>query len=213
MVDNFVDWFVSIINLLHEDEFAQALVAYLLSKDWLEAKQQTLVSPSSTYKWSLPPKGVLKLNIDGAFSATNLCGGAGFILQNDTGQVVHLGAKKNAASSPFCSEALALREAVDHIVDKDLDPICVEFDCKALVDAVQKKATCPDWHVGILVKELTAVFERCQELSLVYISCSGNMAADWLAKEALKGLFSGGWASFPPTLLFKILHSDVLGSS
>ena len=119
-------------------------------------------------KWLLPPKGRFKLNIDGAFSEANKSGGIGFILRNDAGEVVHMHADRCKANSSFHCEAKALREALNHVVDKDFGQVIVETDCKGLVEAVQGRSPAPDWQARVHVEEIARMFWRHQNLSLIF---------------------------------------------
>ena len=160
-------------------------------------------------KWLLPPKGKLKLNFDGAYSVSNKAGGIGFLLRNDAGEMRYMHAANCKANSPFHCEAKALLAAVEYVVDNESGQVLFESDCKGLVDAVLGRSSVPDWQARGLVDEIAAKFLKHQNFYLFFSPRTCNLAADWLAKNALKGLFRGGWTISPPTSLARILDEDV----
>ncbi|KAI4976829.1 hypothetical protein ZWY2020_050436 [Hordeum vulgare] len=64
-------------------------------------------------RWSKPPRGWTKLNIDGAFSANQRTGGAGMILRSDDGQIIYSSCRYlRSCSSVLETELAACMEGI-----------------------------------------------------------------------------------------------------
>ena len=81
-----------------------------------------------------------------------------------------------------------------------------------LVKAVNDGQMCPVWPARKWVEEAGDQMRRSQ-FSLAYIPRSCNLAADWIAKSAVKGLLWGSHDVAPPTPLYLLCLSDFCSSS
>jgi hypothetical protein len=108
--------------------------------------------------WVMPPAGMLKLNIDGAFLAQSGQDGAGIILRESDGTIVFVACR----SLHFCSLALdseisAYMEGVKPALDLIQESLLVEADCLELVSMV--RSTSADRSCfGHLVEDLRHLF-------------------------------------------------------
>ncbi|KAF7822570.1 reverse transcriptase [Senna tora] len=113
---------------------ASSLVAeFWKSKVGVDSTTTTLDTGGSREKvrWSKPAVGVLKVNTDGAFSASNKCAGFGVVFRDHNGSVINGVSSSCLAPSAECVEALALREGLMFALERNylniLHVLCILF--------------------------------------------------------------------------------------
>ncbi|XP_030936552.1 uncharacterized protein LOC115961769 [Quercus lobata] len=100
-----------------------------------------LVRPASS-RWSPPPPGVFKVNVDGASSEQEGSSSVGVVIRDFNGQVVAaLCLPLQSYFSTELSEVFALEQGVLFAQELQLPRIIVEFDALAVIQAVNDKAT------------------------------------------------------------------------
>jgi hypothetical protein len=85
-------------------------------------------------KWTAPPEGVTKINVDATVAKTACKGAIGVVCRSRDG--TYLGASAmvfDGLTHPGTLEALACREALDLASDLLLDPILVASDCLEVI--------------------------------------------------------------------------------
>ena len=88
-------------------------------------------------KWSTPPSGYLKCNVDAAIFCEQKAIGVGMIMRNEAAQVVGCHMRRiNGFGSSTKAEAIGIREVVLWLEDKRVTQAIVEADAKAVVDAL-----------------------------------------------------------------------------
>jgi hypothetical protein len=86
--------------------------------------------------WSLPPKGILKLNVD-AHSLSDGRWGLGLLLRRDDGSTVGAVTRTRLGSDcTLLAEAMGLQEALNLIQQWNLSNVIIELDAKTIVDTV-----------------------------------------------------------------------------
>lgn len=85
---------VAFITALQADKFQTTKISSL-------NREGRVPEICQTYRWLKPPKGVLKINSDGAFKCNERTGGWGFVIRDDRGAVV----KAGAAAGHFLTDA------------------------------------------------------------------------------------------------------------
>ncbi|KAL6180423.1 hypothetical protein ACLB2K_047086 [Fragaria x ananassa] len=89
-------------------------------------------------KWSCPPRGRLKVNIDWSFGQELGSGGVGVVVRNYEGECVATFARPfQYALSAFHMEAEALRAGMLICIQQGWQDVEVESDCVNLVHALQ----------------------------------------------------------------------------
>ncbi|KAF7812836.1 reverse transcriptase [Senna tora] len=130
-------------------------------------------------KWVLPPKGVIKVNTEVAFDQPSGRAGFGAIAHSWDRAVVGGVAFRSVAPSSFGAEALAVL-----------------------------KGAAGDWKGDSVVEDFRVVAQELQSVSFSWVRRSGNLAVNWLARSASKGMCPIGWVSMPPSPLASILESN-----
>lgn len=91
-------------------------------------------------KWSRPPNGFLKINTDASFHRDANSGGWGFIIRDDQGRAMAVGAGNLAnISDALHAEALALLYAIKMSIQMGCDKVLFETDSTQLMRAVKSK--------------------------------------------------------------------------
>ncbi|XP_024178198.1 uncharacterized protein LOC112184155 [Rosa chinensis] len=100
-------------------------------------KRQGHKARRTPIKWSRPPRGRLKINIDGSFCADTGSGGVGVVVRNYEGTCMATFARTvQYAQSAIHMEAEALRAGLLIAIHQDWKEIEVESDCVNLVNAL-----------------------------------------------------------------------------
>ncbi|XP_004298184.1 PREDICTED: uncharacterized protein LOC101290856 [Fragaria vesca subsp. vesca] len=126
-------------------------------------------------RWIFPPRGKLKLNLDGAYREDG-SGGAGMLVRDEKGIVkgawsVHL----TNLNSPLQAEAMACREGLRRAVEQGWLNIDVESDCEVLVAALNGE------NGGGL--EVSRIIDNCR----YYLILLNNSVVRHIYREANNG--------------------------
>ncbi|XP_024172006.1 uncharacterized protein LOC112178017 [Rosa chinensis] len=101
-------------------------------------KRQGGKAKRSLIKWTCPPRGRLKINIDGSFCTETGGGGVGVVVRNFEGTCIATFARPfHFAQSDIHMEAEALRAGLLIAIQQDWKEIIVESDCVNLVSALR----------------------------------------------------------------------------
>ncbi|XP_062014298.1 uncharacterized protein LOC133730791 [Rosa rugosa] len=140
-------------------------------------------------KWSAPPIGTFKVNVDGAFHHITRKGGIGFVIRNSAGHMVAGGGRPlTGLQSAEHAELLACSMAVAFLLHQEFRPAVVETaaPCDALM--VQRQVTN---HIGSntsplgrLYDDLAAILAANTDIHITYKGRTANMVAHILAAHA-----------------------------
>ncbi|KAL3722031.1 hypothetical protein ACJRO7_034390 [Eucalyptus globulus] len=141
--------------------------------------------------WRPPDPGILKINIDGAFSSGNISGSTAYICRDSTGAMQEGFTCTAPASSAFQIEVQALNIALRHLlrIGKADAPTIIETDCLQVVDAVHDPQKTP-WESRSLLAETTALLPCFSHLLIRFTRRDTNAPADWAAKAHSRGSLS-----------------------
>ncbi|XP_057442373.1 uncharacterized protein LOC130734086 [Lotus japonicus] len=114
--------------------------------------------------------------------------------------------------SPFCAEALALRDGLRLAWERGFRKIICESDSLEVVKVVQHGGRF-DTHVhGQILSEIGELLNRKWRVELGWVAREGNMVADWLAKQgSLLSLCGFNVVDVTPPGLGLLLLKDSLG--
>ncbi|KAL6227352.1 hypothetical protein ACLB2K_001311 [Fragaria x ananassa] len=126
-------------------------------------------------RWIFPPRGRLKLNLDGAYREDG-AGGAGMLVRDEKGFVkgawsMHL----THLNSPLQAEAMACREGLRRAVEQGWVDIDVESDCEVLVAALN----CENGYE----LEVSRIIDDCRD----YLALLNNCVVRHIYREANSG--------------------------
>ncbi|XP_012065949.1 uncharacterized protein LOC105629045 [Jatropha curcas] len=130
------------------------------SKDWFMAWQAAQLRRSSQVKhgphvstvWSLPSAGYFKCNFDAALRPNSSQMGAGWVLRDADGLLLHTCQVLIRGSyCPQVAETLSFREALNWIKGKSCANVVFESDSQLLVQAKQRRAVENSYFMSIVL--------------------------------------------------------------
>ncbi|CAL9019809.1 unnamed protein product, partial [Prunus brigantina] len=125
------NWIVDLLNLCFHAEDVKAITSIPLSEPKINVEKPT--------KWSPPPIGKYKLNVDASYIPKTCVGGIGAVVRNDKGEVMAAMALPLAtATSPKYAEIMALHFGIKFTRDASFSSILIEFDSQGVVNDVKK---------------------------------------------------------------------------
>ena len=140
-------------------------------------------------------------------------GAFGFIHRDDEGIILaHFGKAVDAILALEC-EAHALVEALQFACLENLQNVVFESDCLTLVNMIEHGAGCPEWKVQKWAEEAAWLLKSNRSFSLSFVPRRCNLAADWIAKSAVKGMLWRSCFDPPPSPLYLIAFDDFSASS
>jgi ribonuclease HI len=146
-------------------------------------------------RWSKPPPGAAKLNVDGSFASNGE--GVGMILRDHTGQV-NFTACRSMNHCPDATEAelMAIEEGLLLAMQWSNLKILVESDCAVAVEMINGKNP----NISIYAFRVTAIRDLLQkrESSLVKISRDCNSVSHELANMGRPWLELSSGLTLPP---------------
>lgn len=159
-------------------------------------------SPSAHHniKWSPPAQGNnIKINCDGSFSTNSGKASIGVVCRDFNGNFLKGWGKSVLANSSFMTQLLACSKAIDIAAEFQNQNVTFEMDCLELFRAITTKSTASyDWLYHGMMTDLLSCIESNTFISFSFIKREGNVAADWLAANSLKGADHLGCLTQPP---------------
>ncbi|KAG5537109.1 hypothetical protein RHGRI_024523 [Rhododendron griersonianum] len=146
--------------------------------------------------WSPPPPGVLKINVDGAFSSSRGVAAFGVIARDSSGIAQFWRCGKVKVSSACAIEAWALRIACNSVIDADYSQVIFESDSQVVMQSVQGRTNCP-WEIYTVVEDIKT-WAKGRNWSFIWAGRMKNKAAHWLASYSINSCSSIQLGCIPP---------------
>ncbi|XP_050386217.1 uncharacterized protein LOC126802611 [Argentina anserina] len=144
-------------------------------------------------KWTSPPRGRLKLNVDGAFDLSTNRGGVGVVCRDEGGRSIIMLAKSYlyahsalAMLAEVCTEGLLLG------ISQEWGNIDVESDSYVLVAALNSSRADLS-EVGRIIEDCKRYLLALPSSSIRHIFREANCVADYLAHFACNGFIDSVW--------------------
>lgn len=172
-------------------------------------------SSSDIIKWHKPPNLFVKINFDGSVINSVVTGG--FVIRNELGNPLIVGALNLGHNIINVVEALALREAICWATRKNFSLIIIKDDSKLIIDHVQGKWEMP-WNLRSILEDVKWCVNGFQDVRWCHIFRKMNFVADALASISIKSTNLCVWdacISFEAkaTLLFDTLGTGCTSGS
>ena len=153
-------------------------------REWLRVRQlqqtvdhQGLANQSAT-RWSRPPEGFYKCNIDASVPEHGNNVGLGMILRDSSGQF--LIAQKIHREGSFSvkeAEGMALKEAISWVLTLSLQNVQFETDSKSVVNSLQHDVEDRTEYAAI-IKDCRTLISLGVNFIVHFIKCQANGVAD-----------------------------------
>ncbi|CAA7029126.1 unnamed protein product [Microthlaspi erraticum] len=132
--------------------------------------------------WTPPPAGWLKCNVDGAWSHRGDHSGVGWVLRDDKGKVLWMGAKRiHKTQTVVEAELEALRWAAEFVTSLRYQNIIFESDSKEAVEVISFEDDWPKYRA--VAQDLRKTLKNLCNYKIVFHSRAVNMVADRIARE------------------------------
>ncbi|MQM13898.1 hypothetical protein Taro_046826 [Colocasia esculenta] len=164
-------------------------------------------------KWFTPPKGRLKLNVDGAFKMTTNEAGGGGILRDHKGNMSCAFAKPYYHLKPsLAAEEFELRDGLLMCCNKGITEVQVETDSLNLLQIVTGQLPCL-WDLACILHEIAMTIKEVQA-EISHIPRESNQVADCLADFAYSCVHLTIWDSWAdlPNIVKPPYRFDKVGS-
>lgn len=134
-------------------------------------------------KWKKPPQGWVKCNTDGAWSKEGNRWGIGWVLRDNQGKVLWVGARALPRTRTVMEmETEALRWAVLFMSRLNYQNIIFESDAQELIKLLNSGEGWP--HLDPQLQDIRSLLPNFNEVKFVFSSREGNKAADRVARES-----------------------------
>ncbi|ONK63253.1 uncharacterized protein A4U43_C07F12960 [Asparagus officinalis] len=158
--------------------YAESFIANIEAKDYVHA----LIINS---RWSPPPVGLYKINVDGGWREGQCIGGLGCVVRDVNSCFMASFSKGNTrALNVVVCEALAARDALAFALDIGLSKVVLEMDSSVATNAIKY----PDRELSELMRTrvyIKSLGQRLQHFEVQQSARSYNKVAHVLAKKTL----------------------------
>lgn len=168
--------------------------------------------PPDKHRWTKPPDGYVKVNLDGAFHQTTKDGGWGYVIRDQAGEFVAAGTGKAVhLRDALHSEAVACLAAIEGAVSIGANRIIFESDSSNLVSALKTRDS-DKAMIGVLVKEARSLcILQFDSYQFAFSRRECNSTAHELAKYGVSSECQDSrWVDEAPECVVSFLASDIM---
>lgn len=159
-------------------------------------------------KWQIPPRGWVKVNVDGSFIREGI-GGCGGVVRGHAGEWIKGFSIKLEEPIQIATEVAAVLEGLKLCWDLQLRKVIVESDDKEVVEAIQGKrqiCACKD-----LWEQICELSNRDWNVTFDHVLRESNECANKLAAVSIKQREKCRHWNQPPKSVESMLFRDVMG--
>ncbi|CAK8560665.1 unnamed protein product [Lathyrus sativus] len=148
-----------------------------------DVKEVNIANPSCV-KWNPLQEGWLKCNVDVGFNNQIKTTNRGWCVRDNVGRFISAGvAWDTGIMSTVEAEALALKEAIQCAITRNMNFVIFESDSQVVVNVVLST------HVGCsefscIISSIKQLLPLIQNFEVKFIKCQANMVAHSLPKAA-----------------------------
>lgn len=153
-------------------------------------------------RWSLPPVGGFKLNVDGASKGNPGHEGGGRLIRDHKGSIILAFSHFYGQCFSLVAEARAMLDGLRYASCYGIGLHSVKSDSETLVKIIKEDYSCP-WRLLPFIKDLRSLIRNLNS-AVVHIYREGNQAVDGLANLACQRnsdfLFYDIFRLLPPSI-------------
>ena len=201
-------------QVIHEANFSSALQiqesAQSLVQDFTNVNSISLQHSSpSQPKWTPPPCGLFKVNVDGATSQDHKPSSIGAIIRNSEGSVIAAMSKTLTAQfSVEEVEDIALENGVLLALEMNLTDVIVESDSLSVVQSVQKKEIYV--ALGHIIQGTLSALSIFRSWRIQHLKRESNSVAHELSQLARASGVTQIWKGMDPPCIQFLLRQERL---
>uniref|UniRef100_A0ACD5Y6I0 Uncharacterized protein n=1 Tax=Avena sativa TaxID=4498 RepID=A0ACD5Y6I0_AVESA len=167
---------------------------------------QTSVTQVSPRRWSRPPNGTIKLNVDGSFSAIASNVGTGMVLRDHNGAI-----KLSACRFPeSCMTPLeACKEGIGLVLEFFNEPCIVEMDFPGAISMIKTAGTDRSTYTFI-VQEIKRLMCSRHNIQLISIHRDENSVSHTLANLGRTNTRTMTWIGSGPVGVLETGQRDII---
>jgi ribonuclease HI len=160
-------------------------------------------------KWTKPPPGWMKLNVDGAWEILENRGGVGMILRDEKGHIiVTTCSNMEMCVSPLEAEAIACNQGIALALQHTNLPFLVESDCLVLTSMVQEEGVNRS-SVAAIVNDIKKLCRQSRVVQVKHVSRHMNEVSHLLAKLGCKSRQNLVWNHSGPDVIVQACNQDI----
>ncbi|GAU16129.1 hypothetical protein TSUD_339990 [Trifolium subterraneum] len=159
-----------------------AMIQGCLDDEQLLQQQQT--AAQTVVQWQHPPPGYLKCNVDASFYDAAATTGWGWCLRDCRVRFILAGTNlMHTKLNTLEGEAMALKEALEEMMQKGLSYVIFESDSKVVVDAIHSRQVGLS-EFSILISHIKSLLLLNNNFEVKFVKRQANMVAHSLARAA-----------------------------
>ena len=172
---------------------------------------RTMSSPSTwpSERWTTPPVGWTKLNVDGSWREADSTGGAGMILHDHIGAIIYSSCRFiTSCASPLEAEVEACREGIALALEwSNNEPFILETDSTTAANMIMETDQNRS-PVAALVGEIKRLLSIGPEHVISHVSRSRNKVSHMLAQMGLSIPHTAVWLRNRPDEIGTLCQQD-----
>jgi ribonuclease HI len=174
-----------------------------------EKRHSAVPKPSMEVKrWSKPPLGWVKLNVDSSWYEQERQGGTGMILRDDEGSIMATACSfLKTCASPLEAEMLACHEGMRIAREWTDKPIVVESDCQVLVSMLKEEGVNRS-PVATVVNQIKRLEHGRPAFQFSHISRDLNVVSHTLARFGCTNQCTKVWIRHGPVIIRDACNED-----
>ncbi|GLU00931.1 hypothetical protein SLE2022_182650 [Rubroshorea leprosula] len=151
-----------------------------MTKDLLEppAKPRSIGKQRHSY-WSRPPQGIIKVNVDAAFSPSLGSAALAMVGHNSKGEICFGNVWLCMALSPVMAEALVLFKATKLVANMGIQHVIFKSDNQALISCLKHSDKLVPWDAKTVLLCSRQLSKDHLGFMFSFVSREGNKVVDW----------------------------------
>ena len=160
-------------------------------------------------RWTPPPPGVFKVNVDGATSENGRNSSVGAVIRDSCGGVTTACCKYFQGNFSVAEvEALAVETGILLTRDMKISQVIIESDVATTVSNINEKFV--DGGLGHLYQRILALLSSFISWKIKHLNREYNKAAHELAHLARRSEASQVWVGVCPLALLEVIQTDCI---
>ncbi|GAU34086.1 hypothetical protein TSUD_255820 [Trifolium subterraneum] len=169
---------IQAVHLWNEWAMAQGML------DEYHSQDQQLLTPRVAVQWQQPQFGIVKCNVDASFYDIAGATGWGWCVRDHQGRYIIAGTNLlQARLNILEGEAMAIKEAMEEMLQRGFSHVIFESDSKIVVDAISSRQEGIS-DFSLLISSIQSLLMSNPNFEVKFVKRQANMVAHELARAA-----------------------------